>query len=146
MRLCPCICCTPTHLAKYAAHGSTAHQCRIQNFGGFLVGPMVAPRGTPGHMGPRYPTMVDHSCARGRLKCLSRAAPAVTARPCSKSVPGQKLVFRGKIGENQPAEPAVPGKILIKNCYTFGILTIFECSGVVLEHFLRLFRGFEKAK
>ena len=111
-------------------------------FGGANGGAARHPRAH----GPRYPTMVDHSCARGRLKCLSRAAPAVTARPCSKSVPEQKLVFRGKIGENQPAEPAVPGKILVKNCYTFGILTIFECPGVVLEHFLGLFRGGKKAK
>ena len=102
------------------------------------MGPKVAPRGTPGHLGPRYPTMVGHSSAWGRLKGLLRAAPAVTVLPCSKSVPEQKLVFRGKFGENQPAEPAVPGKILIKNCYIFGILTIFECSGVVSEHFLGL--------
>ena len=120
--------CTSVH----AKSPTTAlEQCIIQNFGGFLVGPMVAPRGIPEHMGPRHPTMVDHSChmCSGPPKMSITGRTGCYGAAVFQKCPGTKVSVPGKIKGKSAGGAGCSGKnTLIKNCYTFLGCLVFRGS------------------
>ena len=118
-------------------------QCKIQNWNTILVGGKGGAMGRPQAFGALGR---DHGrppmCPGPPKKCFTGRHGRAHFHVFQKC-PGTKSSVPGK---NWPAKPAFggcPGENTYKKIVTF---CGFECSGVVLEHFLGLFRGEKKSK